>query len=106
MPRIIFIEAGGQEHEIDAAAEGTLMEVARRHGVSGIDGDCGGVCACATCHVYIDDRALEQNVPQSEMERDMLELAHDVRKSSRLACQIPVDSIVDGLVVHLPDHQH
>lgn len=106
MPKIIFIEANGQKHEIDADLDVTLMEAARANGISGIDGDCGGVCACATCHVYIEDSGLEQIAPQSEMERDMLELAHDVRPTSRLACQIRISGVADGLVVNLPKHQH
>lgn len=106
MPKIHFVESSGRHREVEAASGATLMEVARANGVNGIDGDCGGVCACATCHVYIDDSRMETLTPQSEMERDMLELAHDVRKNSRLACQISINSELDGLVVHLPEHQH
>lgn len=106
MPKIHFFEASGRKNEVEAELGASLMEVARANGVTGIDGDCGGVCACATCHVYIDDSRLDTIAPQSEMERDMLELAHDVRTNSRLACQIPINSELDGLVVHLPEHQH
>lgn len=106
MPRIQFIEPSGLQREVETGSGKSLMEVARANSVTGIDGDCGGVCACATCHVYIDDSRLDTLAPQSEMERDMLELAHDVRPSSRLACQISVNSELDGLVVYLPEHQH
>lgn len=106
MPKIQFIESSGLQREVETESGKSLMEVARANGVPGIDGDCGGVCACATCHVYIEDSRLDTLAPQSDMERDMLELAHDVRTSSRLACQISVNSGLDSLVVHLPEHQH
>lgn len=106
MAKIHFFESSGRQHEVEAELGASLMEVARANGVTGIDGDCGGVCACATCHVYIDDSRLDTIAPQSEMERSMLELAHDVRTSSRLACQISINSELDGLVVSLPEHQH
>lgn len=106
MPKILFIESSGNQIKVEAELGITLMEVARSNSITGIDGDCGGVCACATCHVYIDDSRLGVLAPKSEMERNLLELAHDVQPNSRLACQISISNAVDGLVVRLPEHQH
>jgi len=102
MPKIHFIEHGGREHSVEAETGWSVMESATRNGVPGIDGDCGGVCACATCHVYIDSKWAAFTGERTETETDMLELAADVDASSRLACQIPVTDSLDGLVVRMP----
>lgn len=102
MPRICFIEHDGHEHSVEAEPSWSLMESAVRHGIPGIDGDCGGVCACATCHVYIDPAWVSRLGERSETETDMLELAADVEESSRLACQIEITGELDGLVVRMP----
>ena len=83
----------------------TVMETAKKHLVDGIEAECGGACACATCHVYVDDQWRERVGPPAEMEEDMLDFDFDVRESSRLSCQIKVTPELDGLVVRVPDKQ-
>ena len=106
MPRVHFITFAGERHDVDASAGTTLMRAAVDHGVPGIDGDCGGHCACATCHVYIDAPWAQQLSPRSDAEDDMLGLAVDPRPTSRLACQIRLTDALDGIVVSLPEGQH
>ena len=87
-------------------AEGlSVMEGAIRNNVPGIDADCGGACACATCHVYVDDAWREIVGGPSPMEEDMLDFGYDVRPNSRLSCQIKVTDELDGLVVRIPERQ-
>jgi len=105
MPKIVFIEPGGNRREIDAPVGVTLMEVARQHGVEGVVAQCGGACACATCHVYIEPAWLAQLEPPEEMEEGMLENAWEPRANSRLSCQIQVTSDLDGLQVTVPERQ-
>ncbi len=102
MPKIHFIEHDGREHTVDVEAGLSLMESATQNGIPGIDGDCGGVCACATCHVYVDREWLAATGERTETEIDMLELAADVEENSRLACQIKVSEELDGLIVRTP----
>ncbi len=106
MPKITYIEAGGKEHVIEAPNGQTVMEVAVKHAVPGIDADCGGACACATCHVYVDDAWRDKTGEASSMEQSMLDFANDVEANSRLSCQIKVTPELDGLVVRLPKSQH
>lgn len=105
MPNVIFIEADGAQRPISAASGGSLMEAARDHGVPGIDADCGGVCACATCHVYVDEGWLDRVGQPGPDEKEMLECATDPRANSRLSCQISLDDTLDGLIVQLPETQ-
>ena len=105
MPRIVFTEPGGGRREIDAPLGITLMEAARQHGVKGIVAQCGGACACATCHVYIDPAWLSKVGPPEDMEEGMLETAWEPRANSRLSCQIHVTAELEGLQVTVPDHQ-
>ena len=105
MPKITYIEHNGKEHVIDVAAGMTVMEGAVKHNVPGIDADCGGACACATCHVYVDESWVERIPAAQPMEEDMLDFASDVRKTSRLSCQIRVTADIDGLVVNTPERQ-
>lgn len=105
MAKVTYIEHNGKEHTIEVANGLTLMEAAVKNAVPGIDGDCGGACACATCHVYVAEEwmaAVGQPVP---MEEDMLDFAFDVRPNSRLSCQIKVSDALDGLRVHTPVRQ-
>ena len=105
MAKITFIEHNGTEHAIDVENGMTVMEGAIKNSIPGIDADCGGACACATCHVYVAD-AWKEKVGQAEsMEEDMLDFAFDVRENSRLSCQIKVTDELDGLVVNLPEKQ-
>jgi 2Fe-2S ferredoxin len=105
MPKIVFIEPGGSRREIDAPVGITLMEAARQHAVAGIVAQCGGACACATCHVYIDPDWLARLEPREDMEEGMLETAWEPRANSRLSCQIHVTADLDGLRVTLPQRQ-
>jgi 2Fe-2S ferredoxin len=82
------------------------MEGAKRYTVPGIDGDCGGACACATCHVYIDSPWFERLPPMEELEHEMLDFAFDVAPNSRLGCQVKVADGLDGLTVRIPSRQY
>ena len=105
MPKIVFIEPGGGRREIDAPLGITLMEAARQHGVQGVVAQCGGACACATCHVYVDPSWREKLEPPEEMEEGMLESAWEPRDNSRLSCQIQITADLDGLQVTVPERQ-
>jgi 2Fe-2S ferredoxin len=105
MPKIVFTEPGGRRRELDAPVGVTLMETARQHGVQGIVAQCGGACACATCHVYIDPAWLAKLGPREEMEEGMLETAWEPRDNSRLSCQIHITPELDGLQVTVPQRQ-
>lgn len=106
MPKINFILKDGTTKEVDAAAGLSLMEVAVKEGIEEIEGACGGGLACATCHLYVHPewkaKALPDGGEMNEDEEDMLDLAFDVRETSRLCCQIKVSDDIDGLVVALP----
>jgi ferredoxin, 2Fe-2S len=106
MAKITYIEHNGTEHVVDVANGLTVMEGARDNGVPGIEADCGGACACSTCHVYIAEDWVEKLPAREAMEADMLDFAWEpdpVR--SRLTCQIKVTDALDGLVVTLPEKQ-
>lgn len=105
MPMIRFIEHGGIEHQIAAEPGLTAMEVAVNHDVPGIDADCRGACACATCHVFVESEWFDRLPPRSEMEQGMLEFTDDVKPTSRLSCQIRIENGFDGLVLRLPAAQ-
>ncbi len=106
MPKITYIEHNGTEHEIEVPVGLTVMEGARDNNVPGIDADCGGACACSTCHVYVDE-AWTEKLPKIEtMEEDMLDFAFEPKPgSSRLTCQLKVTPSLDGLVVRIPEKQ-
>ena len=106
MPKVTFIAHDGNHHPVDATAGLSLMRAAVDHGVRGIDGDCGGQCACATCHVFVDPAWAALTGERTQMEDDMLNFAAELRDSSRLACQIVVTDALDGLVVTMPEGQH
>lgn len=106
MTRVNFIQHDGTQYHVEAEDGFSVMEVAIGNSVSGIDGDCGGVCACATCHVYVDEEWMAKLGERTATEIDMLELASSVTERSRLACQIKVDPALEGLTVHLPENQH
>ena len=105
MPRITFIQPDGTEQVVEGQVGATVMETAKKHLVDGIEAECGGACACATCHVYVDDAWREKVGGPTEMEEDMLDFAFDVRPTSRLSCQIKVTDELDGLVVRVPEKQ-
>ena len=106
MPLVTFIAFDGRHHPVEVAPGTTLMRAAVDHDVPGIDGDCGGCCACATCHVFVAAPWDARLGPRTPQEEDMLNFAADLRDNSRLACQIRLEEEHDGLVVHLPEGQH
>ena len=106
MAKITFIQYDGTEHVHDGKTGLSVMEVAVKNNVPGIDADCGGACACATCHVYVDDAWLARTGDKSAMEESMLDFAENVQPNSRLSCQIRVSDDLDGLIVRLPENQH
>ncbi|MGI9385540.1 MAG: 2Fe-2S iron-sulfur cluster-binding protein [Methyloligellaceae bacterium] len=105
MPKITYIEHDGTEHSVEAEVGMTVMEAAVKNMVPGIEAECGGACACATCHVYVEPDWRAPTGEPEEMEEDMLDFAFDVRESSRLSCQIKVTDALDGLVVRVPEKQ-
>jgi len=105
MPKINFIDFTGTTRTVDAQAGATVMEAAIHNGIPGIEAECGGACACATCHVYIDEAWRETVGPPSPMEEDMLDFGYEVKPNSRLSCQIKVTAALDGLVVTTPERQ-
>ncbi len=105
MAKIKYIEFNGNEHEIEVSNGLTLMEGAIKNKIPGIDADCGGACACATCHVYVDNKWIEKLSPKDDSEEDMLDFAFEVKSNSRLSCQITVSDELDGLIVNMPEKQ-
>ncbi len=106
MHKISFVEHNGTRRDVQAEDGLSLMEVAVANLIPGIDADCGGACACATCHIHIDQSWLARLQPMADLERSMLELAAGGNANSRLACQIRLSAQLDGLVVHTPLGQH
>ncbi|MEP4484580.1 MAG: 2Fe-2S iron-sulfur cluster-binding protein [Halioglobus sp.] len=106
MPTITFIDHAGNEREIDATNGDTIMENAMNNEVPGIDADCGGGCACATCHVYVDASFMDKVGEPDDMETQMLQFAADVHPNSRLSCQITMSDELEGLRVTTPESQH
>jgi 2Fe-2S ferredoxin len=105
MAKITFIQPDGKSQVVEAEAGLTVMEAAKKALVPGIEAECGGACACATCHVYVDAAWTAKVGKPSEMEADMLDFAFDVRDESRLSCQIKVTGAIDGLVLRVPAKQ-
>jgi 2Fe-2S ferredoxin len=106
MPKVTFVAFDGTPHCVEAACGTSLMRAATDSRVPGIDGDCGGNCACATCHVYVDPDWSDRVAARTATERDMLNLVPEFQDNSRLACQITLDDSLNGLVVTLPESQH
>jgi len=106
MPKIKYIEHNGKEHVVDVPVGWSVMEGAVKNLIPGIDADCGGACACATCHVYVDPAWIDKMPPKQDMEETMLDFAQDLEATSRLSCQIKVTPELDGLVVRTPKSQH
>ena len=105
MTKITYIEFNGTSHTVDVANGLTVMEGAVQNNIPGIDADCGGGMACATCHVYVKDKWFNKIPKKKEGEDDMLDQAYDPKKNSRLSCQIEVSDNIDGLEVNLPEKQ-
>ena len=106
MAKITYVEHNGTEHVVEVAAGLTVMEGARDNNVPGIEADCGGACACSTCHVYLHEDWVEKVPAKDAMEEDMLDFAYQPNEiTSRLTCQIKVTDDLDGLIVILPEKQ-
>jgi 2Fe-2S ferredoxin len=106
MPKIKYVEHNGKEHDVEVPTGWTVMEGAVKNLIPGIDADCGGACACATCHVYVDAAFLDKLPPKSDMEETMLDFAQELEPNSRLSCQIKVTPELEGLAVRTPKSQH
>lgn len=102
MPKVTFVAPDGVARSVEGEAGFSVMEVAVRNGIAGIEAECGGACACATCHVYVDEDWLAALPAPEATERDMLDFATDVRPNSRLACQLKLTPALDGLSVQTP----
>jgi 2Fe-2S ferredoxin len=105
MPKVTFIEADGSVYEGEAEEGKSLMQAAQKLDVPGVVAECGGMCACSTCHCYVDPAWLDKLEPRSRMEDGMLEAAVERASNSRLTCQLPVDSSLDGIVLRVPPEQ-
>ena len=105
MSKITYIEYNGKSHTIDVAKGLSVMEGAVQNNIPGIDADCGGSCACATCHVYVDEKWFDKLEKKEVAEEDMLDMAFEPNKFSRLTCQITASDDLDGLVVKMPSKQ-
>ncbi|PBB81087.1 MULTISPECIES: 2Fe-2S iron-sulfur cluster-binding protein [unclassified Mesorhizobium] len=105
MAKLTYIANDGTQFDVQAENGSTVMENAIRNAVPGIEAECGGACACATCHVYVDEAWTGEVGEPEAMEEDMLDFAYDVRPNSRLSCQIKVRDALDGLVVRVPERQ-
>ena len=105
MPRITYITSDAQTHTIEVKNGLTVMEGAVQNDIPGIDADCGGGMACATCHVYVDEEWLDKLPTKEDGEEDMLDMAFEPKNNSRLSCQITVSDELDGLVVSIPSKQ-
>jgi 2Fe-2S ferredoxin len=106
MPKVTFIAHDGTRREVQANSGESLMLAAVNNQVAGIDADCGGQCACATCHVFVEPDWAARLPPIATNEEEMLNFTAERRQGSRLACQIPVTDALDGLTVTLPEGQH
>ena len=106
MVKIIYKDHSGTAREVDAKIGETVMETAIKNSIPGIDADCGGACACATCHVYVDPAFMSKVGMPEDMEQSMLDFAENVKETSRLSCQIQVSAELEGLTVTTPESQH
>lgn len=105
MATITFIQSDGTERVVEAEPGMTVMEAAVKNSIPGIAAECGGACACATCHVYVEAEWLDKVGKRAAMEEDMLDFAFDVKDSSRLSCQIKISDAINGLRVRVPEKQ-
>ena len=105
MPKINYIEHNGKLHKIEVANGLSVMEGAVQNDIPGIDADCGGSMACATCHVYVKEEWFDKLEKKEDGEEDMLDMAYEPKKNSRLSCQIIVSDELDGLIVNIPSKQ-
>jgi 2Fe-2S ferredoxin len=106
MPRVIFVTPDAERHEVEVKNGYSVMEAAINNNIGGIVAECGGACACATCHSYIDDAWLDKMPEMDDMEDSMLDAAYDRRDNSRLTCQLEMNDAWDGLVVHVAENEY
>jgi 2Fe-2S ferredoxin len=106
MPKITYIAPNGERHEVEVETGYSVMEGAINNNIEGIVAECGGACACATCHSYIDEAWLDKLPPMDDMEDSMLDAAFERKPNSRLTCQIEVSDELDGLVVHVAQNDY
>ena len=105
MPKITYIESNGSSHTKEVGKGLSVMEGAVQNDIPGIDADCGGSMACATCHVYVEEKWLDKIPKAEEVEVDMIDMAFEPKKNSRLSCQLIVSDKLDGLTVTTPEKQ-
>jgi 2Fe-2S ferredoxin len=105
MPKVIYITPSGERHEVEVETGYSVMEGAINNNIDGIVAECGGACACATCHSYIDEAWLDKLPPMDDMEDSMLEAAYERKPNSRLTCQIEMNDELDGLIVHVAENE-
>lgn len=106
MPKVIYVSPSGEKHEVDAPAGTTVMAAALKNGIDGIVAECGGVCMCSTCHVFVDEKFFPLLPPATDIEEAVLEISAEERQpTSRLSCQIKMTDQLDGLIVRLPSRQ-
>lgn len=106
MVRIIYVESNGTEHQVEVPVGRSVMEGAVKNNIPGIDAECMGACACATCHVYVDPKWMPALSPCSDQEGTLIEYVENVQENSRLSCQIKVTEVLEGLIVRIPESQH
>ena len=105
MPKVTYIDNDGVARDVDGRVGATIMETAVQNMIPGIDADCGGACACATCHVYVGEDWLDKLPAKDDMEDSMLDFAEDVQDNSRLSCQLILSDELDGITVTTPESQ-
>ena len=105
MPKMTYKDYAGNSKTIEVEKGLSVMEGAIQNDIPGIDADCGGSMACATCHVYVEEKWLDKLTKAEEAEVDMIDMAYDPKKNSRLSCQIIVSDELDGLIVTTPEKQ-
>jgi 2Fe-2S ferredoxin len=106
MPKVVYVSASGQPREVDVPVGTTVMAAALKNGIDGIVAECGGVCMCSTCHVFVDEKFFDKLPPAQDTEEAVLEISAEERQpTSRLSCQIKVTDDLDGLIVRLPGKQ-
>jgi len=106
MPKVIFVLPDGERREVEVENGYSVMEAAINNNIDGIVAECGGACACATCHSYIDEAWLEKMPAMDDMEDSMLDAAYDRKDNSRLTCQLEMNDAWDGLVVHVAENEY
>ena len=106
MTKIIYVTRDGARQEVTVENGYSLMEAALNNNIAGIVAECGGACACATCHGYIDETWLDKLPPMDDMEDSMLDAAFERRPNSRLTCQVEVNGSLDGLIVHVGENEY